>query len=212
MVSRNFFQNSQEKSWGKILQTFTLWRVNFWFFHSAQRSVKVCKFFPHDVLGNFEIFPWNQFVELSNSKNGQDWFWRLKFLPISRQNLLSKICKVGFRLIESIGILRTSLDAGCFYVFWSLLTSTAISSALGEYIWKISSVLSRVMSLLHFMFSLGVPIPISNSGIPVFWYETQYRIPVLKMGKFRYFRGTKWPIFVKFWPNLTPKMWFLKLL
>ena len=120
--------------------------------------MKVGKFFLHDCFWEFrKFFRETNLLNYLIVKTAKIDFENLNFCIFRgslRKNLQSKIHKVGFGLIESIGILRTSLDAGCFYMVWSLLTSTSISSALGRYIWKISIVLSRIMSFLHFMFSL----------------------------------------------------------
>ena len=82
-------------------------------------------------------------------RNSQFW----QFCGDLRKNLLNESYREGFGLFESIKTCRTSLDAGCFYTIWSLLTSAAFYLALREPISKISFLGSKVMSFLQFMFS-----------------------------------------------------------
>ena len=82
----------------------------------------------------------------------QNWNFCL-FRGSLQKNLFSKSYRVGIELIESIETLRTSKDAGYFYMVRSLLTLTAIFSALRAPIWKISNLPSKIMFFLHSIFS-----------------------------------------------------------
>ena len=116
--------------------------------------VKICEIYPHQIsakiVQNFreitieEATTVKMLLEICNFP---------QFRGSLRRNLLNDICRAGILLFKSTEKCRTSLDAGYFLIVWSLLNSTIIYSSPLEAIWKISTLVDELLSILHFMFS-----------------------------------------------------------
>ena len=130
--------------------------------------VKICEIYPHQIsakiVQNFreitikEATRVKMLLEICNFP---------QFRGSLRRNLLNDICRAGTLLFKSTEKCRTSLDAGYFLIVWSLLNSTIIYSSPLEAIWKISTLVDELLSILHFMFSKifwnsSLSIPISK--------------------------------------------------
>ena len=115
----------------------------------------------------------------------QNWNFCL-FRGSLQKNLFSKSYRVGIELIESIETLRTSKDAGHFYMVRSLLTLTAIFSALRAPIWKISNLPSKIMLFLHSIFS------------SIFWNQS-FSVPKSKFSERRSRKKSEMWFHGKFW-------------